>query len=110
VLDDVRPRNKILISRAFGALTGKQFVVDPNLTLPPSLLEPDPRLFSHPPPKAKRNLQLCVAFGAIDVKVGVLPLTTDGALALKGRNTTKTIRSAKSRTPVTREYASIPTR
>ncbi|KAJ7487973.1 hypothetical protein FB451DRAFT_1126382 [Mycena latifolia] len=67
-----RPWNNILISRTFGALKDKRFTVDPNLHLPPSLVQPERRIVAFPRPKP--NLELAVDFGAIDAKVEVLPL------------------------------------
>ncbi|KAJ7251049.1 hypothetical protein C8J57DRAFT_1723327 [Mycena rebaudengoi] len=65
-----RAGNNISINRAFGALKGMRFIVDPNIRLPKSLLPPQPlTVFT----KLQLNLRLTVDFGAIDAEVDVLP-------------------------------------
>ncbi|KAF8127801.1 hypothetical protein K438DRAFT_1948906 [Mycena galopus ATCC 62051] len=65
-----RAGNNISINRAFGALKGMRFIVDPNIRLPKSLLPPQPFTVF---PKPQLNLRLTVDFGAIDAEVDVLP-------------------------------------
>ncbi|KAJ7689247.1 hypothetical protein B0H14DRAFT_3906686 [Mycena olivaceomarginata] len=81
-----RAGNNISINRAFGALKGMRFIIDPNIRLPKSLLPPQPlTVFTKP----QLNLRLTVDFGAIDAEVDVLPnvhlkaSTTTGNIALR---------------------------
>ncbi|KAJ6481882.1 hypothetical protein C8R45DRAFT_932626 [Mycena sanguinolenta] len=62
-----RPGNNISITRAFGALNGMRFIVDPNIRLPKSLFQRQPL------PNPQLNLTLTVDFGAIDAEVDILP-------------------------------------
>jgi hypothetical protein len=75
-----RPQNHIHISRTFGAVNRRRFVVDPNVHVPASLLTPPTWDTGHyisvySLRKPKPNLDLGVTFGGIDADIKVLPVS-----------------------------------
>ncbi|KAJ7314221.1 hypothetical protein DFH08DRAFT_432889 [Mycena albidolilacea] len=74
-----RPQNHIHISRTCGAVNRSQFVVDPNVHVPASLLTPptwDPGYISlYSLRRPKPNLDLGITFGGIDADIKVLPVS-----------------------------------